>query len=70
MDEEPEGVGFREAHDQQIAYDEVDALRVAHFGEMVGDTLEDGREWLFLEFDARECTLYIFFYLRECFMFY
>lgn len=38
--EQPEGVGFGVALEQQIPDYEVDALRVAHGGEMVCDTFE------------------------------
>ena len=44
MDEEPEGVVGVVAGEEEVAYHEVDALGVAHFGEVVGNSFEDGFE--------------------------
>ena len=48
VSEHPKGIGLGVADDEQVADDKVDALGVAHGGEVVGDTAQNEGERLLL----------------------
>lgn len=68
MHEHPKGIGLRIADQQQITNDEVNALSVAHGGEVVRDPLEHIFENLLFFHLELESSIQIFFYLREALM--
>lgn len=63
MGEHPKGVRFRISLHEQISDDKVNALRIAHRGEVIGDPFEYiFEDFLFLLAEV-ESSIEIFFYL-------